>query len=445
LKANHNTVRDGLQNGKTLEEAKKQFLESKKTEVLDSLTAGEYSQAKTELDLKKQQEIQDSIAEGELILRTGSFHGRKFSKTELEAVKRQVEKDRAKLQATDKQLEPTNEPTHTALVELLKNTGVDNDVVVANTEELNKVLSGGETFKVVQNKLKQLEKAAKFIRDGLANNVRGKSFTLELPISVQRMIKNAMGRDFDSHSIEIGGIRHSLKEHGVNGNKITDISIPVTAENAELIPLIMTAPDRVTKGSTDQIGRESIRFYKTLENGHVVVVEKEQKNSPDDMETITMWAEKSSNVVDAKLKTSPKLHAQDVTISRDDIAKIHQDAENAIKKDENLKFHAKNSSADELKAKQFGIVSKYNPAPNNYNTWIRSAKEIKTAAEAFEEAFREGNMYPDFTVEDMKTALDKGKVTIYSSYPIEHGKFVTPSRMNAKDYSVVYQVKDTIF
>ena len=63
----------------------------------------------------------------------------------------------------------------------------------------------------------------------------------------------------------------------------------------------------------------------------ITVVEKEQKSSPDDMDTITMWAELSSNVADALPKKPSGYHVQNVIISRDDIAKIHQDAENAIK------------------------------------------------------------------------------------------------------------------
>lgn len=56
----------------------------------------------------------------------------------------------------------------------------------------------------------------------------------------------------------------------------------------------------------------------------MVVVEKEYKNSPDDMGTITTWAEKSSsNVADAlsgKGK-SPAIDARDVIISTEDAAK----------------------------------------------------------------------------------------------------------------------------
>lgn len=50
---------------------------------------------------------------------------------------------------------------------------------------------------------------------------------------------------------------------------------------------------------------------------------------------------KSSNVVDARLKTSPKHTSDNETISRDDVAKIMQDAENAIKNERNLKFQAR--------------------------------------------------------------------------------------------------------
>ncbi|MDY4550470.1 MAG: hypothetical protein SPD54_01380 [Parabacteroides sp.] len=68
----------------------------------------------------------------------------------------------------------------------------------------------------------------------------------------------------------------------------------------------------------------------------MVVVEKEYKNSPDDMETITMWAEKSSsNVADAlsgKGK-SPAIDARDVIISTEDVSKIRKDAETAIRND----------------------------------------------------------------------------------------------------------------
>ena len=43
--------------------------------------------------------------------------------------------------------------------------------------------------------------------------------------------------------------------------------------------------------------------------------------------------------------------------------------------------------------------------------------------------------YPDVTDDVINKALQSGKVTVYSSYPITEGVFVSPSKMQAKDYA----------
>ena len=182
----------------------------------------------------------------------------------------------------------------------------------------------------------QLDKASRTIRQWLKNNTRGKSFEISLPESTLNKMRKVMGRDFESHNITSNGIVHALKNHGENGLKLNEASIPLREEDVELIPYIMTAPDRVEKASTDASGRESVRFYKDLSNGYVVVVEKEYKNSPDDMETITMWAELSSKATNAQQNAAPDTHVRNAILSTD-IAKIRKDAEIAIEEDENRK------------------------------------------------------------------------------------------------------------
>ena len=161
----------------------------------------------------------------------------------------------------------------------------------------------------------QLDKASRTIRRWLENNTRGKSFEIELPKATLDKARKAMGRDFESHNITSNGIVHALKNHGENGLKLTGISIPLSKEDVEHIPYIMTAPDRVEKASTDASDRESVRFYKDLSNGYVVVVEKEYKNSPDDMETITMWAELSSKATNAQQNAAPDTHVRNAILS----------------------------------------------------------------------------------------------------------------------------------
>ena len=229
-------------------------------------------------------------------------------------------------------------------------------------EEGQRVLdmANGESVRL-QKRLNNLSKASNAIKRWLAEGARGKVFTIDLPEATQRLVRRAMGRDFDSHNITIDGIRHGLKNHGENGAKLSANSIPIREQDAELIPYIMTAPDYVRKGSSDITGRESVRFYKTLENGYVVVVEKEYEKSPNDMETINIWAEKSSRVADARSNERPlrstssptnvahgteAARANAVTvITRTDAAKIRRDAEIAIENDEkNAKYQKANVS-----------------------------------------------------------------------------------------------------
>jgi hypothetical protein len=93
------------------------------------------------------------------------------------------------------------------------------------------------------------------------------------------------------------------------------------------------------------------------------------------------------------------------------------------------------SDVESKKQKQLEIINKEKPAPNDYSTWIRNIDDIKTADEAFANAKEDGAMYPDFSEKDMQNALDSGEVTVYSSYPIKNGVFVSPSKMNAQEYA----------
>lgn len=90
--------------------------------------------------------------------------------------------------------------------------------------------------------------------------------------------------------------------------------------------------------------------------------------------------------------------------------------------------------ANAYKAAQLEIITTANPMTDDYHVGIRSIEDIKT----FEEAVLEGegiDSYPDYTAEDAAEALSSGEITVYSSYPIENGTFVSASRMEAEDYA----------
>lgn len=92
-----------------------------------------------------------------------------------------------------------------------------------------------------------------------------------------------------------------------------------------------------------------------------------------------------------------------------------------------------------LKLQQYTIIDEFNPAPNTYQTWIRSADDIKTFEDALKDSDWEGweqNGFDEsYTPQVVQDALISGKITVYSSHPIEQGVFVTPSPMEAQSYS----------
>ena len=87
----------------------------------------------------------------------------------------------------------------------------------------------------------------------------------------------------------------------------------------------------------------------------------------------------------------------------------------------------------DIKQKQLEIIQKENPMTDDYHTGIRSVEDIKTFDEVINDD--ESFVWGDFSQEDAKKALEKGEVTVYSSYPIEQGVFVSTSQNQARDYA----------
>lgn len=109
---------------------------------------------------------------------------------------------------------------------------------------------------------------------------------------------------------------------------------------------------------------------------------------------------------------------------------------------DNQKFSLKSNVEEtkEHKQAQYELIQKTNPKDesiNKYATWIDKPSDVLTFREALEEdgGYWDG-VAPDFTAEDIQKALKSGYVTVYSTYPIKNGVFVSPSRMEAESYGV---------
>ena len=188
----------------------------------------------------------------------------------------------------------------------------------------------------------KLDKASQFINDVLKAGTKQKNVKVDLPEVVNRKAERELGHPIKSHTINANEIRHANNQHGINGKALTANSIPLRKEDFALMPYIMAAPSRIKKGSTAANGTESVRYEKDLENGNVVVVEREGRLDIEEMENITMWAEKKSATNVTVAPRASHSTSETIVISEADIAKIKHDAERAIELD--AKIQQKNES-----------------------------------------------------------------------------------------------------
>ena len=97
------------------------------------------------------------------------------------------------------------------------------------------------------------------------------------------------------------------------------------------------------------------------------------------------------------------------------------------------KLQADISNASKLQNAQYEIIQKSNPMFDDYHVGIRSPKDIKTFAEVIDDT--DSFNWGDFTREDAQNALKRGKIRVFSSYPIKNGVFVSTSYQQALDYA----------
>ena len=220
-----------------------------------------------------------------------------------------------------------------AVVDRLRESGLE---VITDVEEGQRVLdeANGRGERVrTQAALNGLKKASDFILSALSEKTKQRRARIEIPERANRLAEEAIGHPIKSHAININELTHIKKRHGENGTANDANSIPLRDKDIALMPYIMAAPTRVVKGNMAANGTESVRYEKDLENGVVVVVEREGRFDVEDMENITMWANKkpATNVTVAT-KTSHST-SETIVISEADAAKIRKDAETAIEND----------------------------------------------------------------------------------------------------------------
>jgi hypothetical protein len=94
-------------------------------------------------------------------------------------------------------------------------------------------------------------------------------------------------------------------------------------------------------------------------------------------------------------------------------------------------------SSNPLHVKQAELINKYNPANDDYHTWVRNADDIYTFEDTLKDpAYIDGGDFdPSYSRDMALQAIKDGEIDVYSSYPIDKGIFVSPSYMEAEQYA----------
>ena len=82
---------------------------------------------------------------------------------------------------------------HDGLIDMLRGAGIE--VTTDNAEAQGALKAYNVQFQKIKN---SLDKAERFILKGLQEKRWKDTFKIELPQKTQQMVKNAMGRDFDT-------------------------------------------------------------------------------------------------------------------------------------------------------------------------------------------------------------------------------------------------------
>lgn len=171
--------------------------------------------------------------------------------------------------------------------------------------------------------------------------------------------------------------------------------------------------------------------------GPIQEVTQKEISKPTTQET------KANSSVEAESNTLKNVKtSSDIEVGKNNQNVVNKEVNNEVNQTQERKVvnnevteNLQEQSTDDYKNKQLEVINKSNPADDSYHTWIRSTDDIKTFDEAFFENGEYSGMDPDFTEIMAKKSKETGKITIYSSFPIENGVFVSPSQMEASQYA----------
>ena len=153
--------------------------------------------------------------------------------------------------------------------------------------------------------------------------------------------------------------------------------------------------------------------------------------------TLRSFYPRKTDNIKSDIAKDTAVNSQNMATHLQEMGAINNIPQNSNDVNNSSKYKLSSETEDvSHKQAQFDLLQKTNPMLDDYHTGIRKPEEIKTLQEVIKHHDPDEDfVYPDFELKDAQKAMDNGKITIYSSYPIKEGVFVSPSKMMAQDYA----------
>lgn len=206
---------------------------------------------------------------------------------------------------------------------------------------------------------------------------------------------------------------------GVNPEDLTKIT-----ENA-----IYGDNSQILSGTTNPLNR---RYVNADNPSSVAIIGNDNGET-----TLRSFYPRKTDNIKSDIAKDTAINSQNMATHLQEMGAINNIPQNSSNVNNSPKYKLSSETEDiSRKQAQFDLLQKTNPMLDDYHTGIRKPEEIKTLQEVIKHHDPDEDfVYPDFELKDAQKAMDNGKITIYSSYPIKEGVFVSPSKMMAQDYA----------
>lgn len=206
---------------------------------------------------------------------------------------------------------------------------------------------------------------------------------------------------------------------GVNPEDLTKIT-----ENA-----IYGDNSQILSGTTNPLNR---RYVNADNPSSVAIIGNDNGET-----TLRSFYPRKTDNIKSDIAKDTAVNSQNMATHLQEMGAINNIPQNSNDVNNSSKYKLSSETEDvSHKQAQFDLLQKTNPMLDDYHTGIRKPEEIKTLQEVIKHHDPDEDfVYPDFELKDAQKAMDNGKITIYSSYPIKEGVFVSPSKMMAQDYA----------